>query len=474
MPPSNLNKNAAQKSAQPQNNNKITVIHAYKPQLAIPKPQSKDGNSLDGHKTVNISPKSGITITRIKDPGNSHVNLVTTNTSSTTVKTKPDAVTIASKINQITISPTKNVMVINKVTPKTTTPKTTTPSSLLRPTKRIHPTKVSNSVIIRASSMEKSSDSDVLSRDSLSAANDENVSHNLANGTNKPQIENDQQRRKIDTKQKTVIHDDYKLLIDTCRSVDKTEDMNKIVTKLEKYYQRAHPEYVNSKSFRKLSKSLADEIKANPKLLYIKLETLIMELKTRRMVESVNVESEATDEPEIDEKTKKRITQLSDALQKLKKRIRQSEEAEVDWNDELNSKYLITERYKKRACQIYEKLCDITGESRTAERIVKKPIKFTGTEYPQFNRKLEKFVNETKSFPDMFDVLRIMDHCNKNYGYRMDEKKRKHVGECLDSMMLFFYSPYDHLIIKLIIFLYICSSTCLSRCWESVTKTSQK
>lgn len=430
--PLKLCKNAAQKITPPQNNNnKITVIHGYKSQLPIvipQKSQTKDGNALDGHKTVNISPKSGITITRIRDTGNSHANLATTNTSSTTAKTKPDAVTIASKINQIIISPSKKV-----------TPNTSAQSSLLRPAKRINPTKVSDSVMIRASSMEKSSDSDMLSRDSLSAANDETVLP-MANGTKEPQKGDKQSennsRRKIDPKQKTVIHDDYKLLIETCSSVDPSEDMKKIVTKLEKYYQRAHPKYVNSKSFLKLVKSVVDEIKANPKLLYIKVNTLLLELRTRRVVENVSVEGEANDEPEVDEKTEQRITQLSKALQKAKRYIRKYEEAEVDWNDEGNSMYMIAERYKQRACAIYEKLCDLTGESRTAERIVKKPIKFTGTKYPQFNRKLEKFVNETKSFPDMFDVLRIMDHCNKNYDYRMNKEDRKRIGGCLISCWL--------------------------------------
>lgn len=36
--------------------------------------------------------------------------------------------------------------------------------------------------------------------------------------------------------------------------------------------------------------------------------------------------------------------------------------------------------------QIYEKICDLTGESKYAERIVKKPISFKGTSYVELNK----------------------------------------------------------------------------------------
>lgn len=304
-------------------------------------------------------------------------------------------------------------------------------SGYSRPAKRIAPTKISDTVTIRASSMEKSSDSDVLSRDSSSVTNDETVTNNnLSNGdTLLQEYQPSAKRLRLDDQPDAPIDVDFLSLIEVCKRVDPSEDMKKITAKMEKYYRRAHTDYVKSKSFTKLVKGVTTEIEKQPKLVYMKVNNVSDELKTRRTMENSNAIDEPTKESAADEKKRKKIDKLSAALRVLQKRIRRSEEAEVDFDDELNSKYLVTERYKKRACEIYEKLCDLTGESRSAERIVKKPIKFSGTRYPEFNKKLEKFINDTKSFPDMFDVMRIMDHCNTHYKYKLDKAHRDGCGK---------------------------------------------
>lgn len=437
----------------PQNNNikpNITVIHQLKQQPLIPQVLARDGQPLHSHKTRNLS--SGITITPIETT-NSHGNF---NKSVLLAKPKPTMPPTTAKPILVTIPPTtaKPTMVTIPSTNKTTVPPVKA-ANVSRPAKRINPTKISNSVTNRTSSIEKSSDSDMMSRDSSVAANDEAVVPplNQANGTKEKSKDNDEppsKRPKTSnvgnvSNQKTPIHDDYKELMDACKAAEKSDEMNKVIAKLEKYYHRAHPDYTKSKSFHKLVKNVTTDIKAQPRLVYIKVTSLLEELRTRRSVDDMKAETAAAaataattattaapenpKEAEINEKRTKKIQKLSNALYKLQKQIRKYEEAEVDLDDDYNSNYLLTERYKKRAFEIYSKLCDLTGESRHAERIIKKPIKFDGTQYKEFNRKLQKFVNETKSFPDMFDVLRIIDHCNKEYKYRMSSDTRKTIGK---------------------------------------------
>lgn len=376
-------------------------------------------------KRPKLNLASGITITPIKGSvgqstiiANNHGNSVVSNVGSVTIKPRTDKVTIVPKPTIPTVIEIQPVKPMN--------------AAISKPAKRVAPTKISDTVTMRASSIEKSSDSDMLSRDSSSAANDDIAPNTVANGTNKPEQEHEpkSKRPKIIENAKAPMHDDYVQLIEVCKNADPTEDMKKIVAKLEKYYYKAHTAFVNSKCFHRLVQTITNEIREKPKQVYMKINSLFEELKTRKATEIPTVSTgENTKMSEADEKKAKQIQKLSDALRSLQKRIRKCEESEVDWEDELNSKYLVTERYKKRAWEIYEKLCDLTGESRSAERIVKKPIKFTGTEYPEFNRKLEKFINDTKSFPDMFDVLRIMDHCSKQYNYRMSKEHRKIVGK---------------------------------------------
>lgn len=302
--------------------------------------------------------------------------------------------------------------------------------------KRITPVKISSAITIRANSLDKSSDSDVLSRDSM-ATNDEVIiceppNGGSTNGTTNDQAEPKQTQRE---EKKTPLNEAFTSLIEECRKADSSDDMERMINrKLIKYYQSVHPNFVNSKSFCKNVTDVVNEVKKQPGLVYLKISGLLEELNTRRK----SAQTAAADDAEVlattstgDEKKDRQIKKLNKALYLLKKKITQLEEEEVDWDDEDNSQFMIAERYKKRAWQIYEKICDITGESKNAQRLVKRPIKFRGTSYPEFNRKLEKFVNEMQSFPDMFDVMNCLEHCNKEYRYRLNKEDCKRVGKCI-------------------------------------------
>lgn len=87
--------------------------------------------------------------------------------------------------------------------------------------------------------------------------------------------------------------------------------------------------------------------------------------------------------------------------------------------------------------QIYEKICDLTGESKNARRLVKKPIKFNETRIPQFNKTLQAFINRTKEFPDYFDVLRMLEHCNNTYNLGLVNFEMKNIGKRIVIKCLF-------------------------------------
>lgn len=126
---------------------------------------------------------------------------------------------------------------------------------------------------------------------------------------------------------------------------------------------------------------------------------------------------------EIKQRKALQIQKLSDALIKIRERIHECEEAEVNFDDEDNSPYIRMELYKKRAIEIYEKLCDITGERKV------KKIKFKATRYDEINRELQKLVNGKKEFPDLLDVMRIIEHCNSQYNYRLSAAMCEDVGK---------------------------------------------
>lgn len=274
----------------------------------------------------------------------------------------------------------------------------TKPSQLIKSAKRIAPTKISDDFTIRANSLEKSSDSDMLSRDSSVATNDEASTSSIKqqNGlvtapkdveSSEPKIE----RRKDEPK--TPLNPEIQSLIDACRMADKTDDMEILIEKLIKYYRRVHPSFINSKSFCKRLEEAASQVKAHPSLVIVQLKDIFEELKQRRLndtnIVQVDEDKECPRVPSTTGNTKKdkKIKLLSKALDKLKELIKENEQvsissflyliflywqnncliyfnqAEVDWDDEVNSNFLIMERYKKRACQIYSKICLLTGKN---------------------------------------------------------------------------------------------------------------
>ncbi|KAI9585186.1 daxx-like protein isoform X2 [Glossina fuscipes] len=270
-------------------------------------------------------------------------------------------------------------------------------------------------------------------------------------GTEKPKSE---QKEKL-TKPKIPLESEYEELIKLCRQIEPSDDMEKLIkTKLIKYYYEVHPDFVKSKSFRKSVRRVIEAIRTEPDLMYYNLKTIVEELKIRRKSHPIEVENEETEikvkndlQSEEEEappantqatdvmstgnkKTDEQIRKLNKALYILTKRIKALEQAEVEWdNDDEDSTFLQMERSKKRAYQIYEKICDLTGESKNAHRLVKKPIKFNGTRIPQFNKTLQAFINRTKEFPDYFDVMRMLEHCNRTYDLGLVNFEIKNIAE---------------------------------------------
>lgn len=399
-----------------------------KPAILVAKPsilppfQERNADSSERDKSVRVPSGGGdgrdfrqkintgeITIVPINNSA-----LSPTSRPSTSPKNNTTAVTNSIEIRSITIksTPSKSSSGVSSVSPPSSS------TSSRSTVKRIAPLTVSSAVSKQAFN----NDSDALSRDSFATNDDQATSDNG--------ISDQQPSRKRPKIEKTPLNEAFMNLLDACRTADRTNDMEKLINrKLIRYYQGVHADFVNSKSFCKTVLAVAADIRSDPSLVYMKISDILEELNIRRK----SCETVASDEEKVtstgDARKDYQIRKLNRALYLLKKKIAKLDEAEVDWDDEHNSTFMILERYKKRAWEIFEKICDITGESKNAQRLVKKPIKFKGTKYPQFNRTLQTFVNDTQMFPDMFDVLRCLEHCNLQYNYGMSKDECKTIGK---------------------------------------------
>jgi len=122
-----------------------------------------------------------------------------------------------------------------------------------------------------------------------------------------------------------------------------------------------------------------------------------------------------------EEKSKKKVSQkhiekLEAALKKCSKKIKEYEEKEVDWDNEAEeeSNYLMTARLKRRCMQIYSKIAEAKALSDSLDRRRDKRLKCVESRYPEINKKIEKFVNRTKHFPDFQDISKLVRAANKD------------------------------------------------------------
>uniref|UniRef100_A0A1B0CVR2 Daxx histone-binding domain-containing protein n=1 Tax=Lutzomyia longipalpis TaxID=7200 RepID=A0A1B0CVR2_LUTLO len=255
------------------------------------------------------------------------------------------------------------------------------------------------------------------------------ISRQEPSGSATVQEDDDDDEERAESEEDQPLNATYQELIDVCREAEDTPDMEMLIEKkLIRYYHSVHPDFVNSKSFCRTVRGVTEDIRANPGLVYLKISSILEELNTRRKSRDiVMVNEEATGTGS--ERRNAQIKRLSKALYILKKRIAKMEETEVDFDDDHHSVHIQVEQYKKRACQIYEKICDLTGESKTAQRAVRKPIRFQETDYPAFNRALQMFVNRTNVFPDSMDVYKCLEHCNKQFGFGLKKDELKKIAQ---------------------------------------------
>lgn len=158
---------------------------------------------------------------------------------------------------------------------------------------------------------------------------------------------------------KPNINPAFQGLLDACRKAEKSEDMERLIDKkLIKYYENVHPDFINSKSFCKSVKLVTEEILKNPQFVYLKLKNIVEELNARRKSKvAVVTNEEVSVNGTGNEKLDLRIEKLNKALSILNRKIQRYEQEEVDFveNDEAHSAYLISEKCKKRACEVSDK-----------------------------------------------------------------------------------------------------------------------
>ncbi|XP_028157297.1 calponin homology domain-containing protein DDB_G0272472-like isoform X1 [Ostrinia furnacalis] len=290
------------------------------------------------------------------------------------------------------------------------------------------------------------------------------VDHGQATSTpkknhKKPQLEvpeslkqlKDDEHEQVD--ELSEFHPVYRSFIKLCFQLENSEDMKKIVEKkIKTYYRQVPKEYTESEEFTDMVAGKILSMKASPEKMYLYIKDIVDELNLQRKMAKSQVLATITEkkaetekflygeESEYDLKRQRQIRKLEKTLKKLHRAIQKLEEQEVDFDDDEDSVYLLTEsddgsssnkdsdkqlekdpkallkRYKERMVRVHAKFCQLTNTKMPSEPRVQIDARPGQPSGPA--KRLEKWINKKVPigtplpFPDFHDVLRCVREAN--------------------------------------------------------------
>lgn len=210
------------------------------------------------------------------------------------------------------------------------------------------------------------------------------------------------------------------------QTVDLTEETASVVETSMQSLSRSSPVTVDSaEASLSLNVNVIVDLTEDPSVS-VDLLDLMEPIEDQADERIEDEEEEVTDSITINgQESDVELEHLHEQLHLLQRKISDLESAEVDFDDEDDSSFIIIDQYKQEACRIYEKISRITGKS---QEFVDEPIQFDGTEFTEFNKKLEQMLNENRSFPNALDVLESLERCNRDHRYQLTEEDRSKVG----------------------------------------------
>ncbi|XP_034934324.1 glutamic acid-rich protein [Chelonus insularis] len=247
---------------------------------------------------------------------------------------------------------------------------------------------------------------------------------------------------------------------------DRSDDMVKIVEKLKRRYEQLDPVYAKSVAFADLLNEKREILLNQNSVLFRHIAEVNEEMKKRKLGKckyndfnsrpAITVhdnesdanenesEKEVFDEyREMDQRRKEKIKAIEKCMEVVQKRINKLEATEVDFDDEMDSTFMKTEKYKKRMVELYSLWCRYTNNDETANRSYLRPKHFnklTGIVTVDqainsfINSKLEKrrkkqTKNNSEIFPDYIDILNVVHKHNVQNNLGMDKRAEREAAK---------------------------------------------
>lgn len=133
-------------------------------------------------------------------------------------------------------------------------------------------------------------------------------------------------------------------------------------------------------------------------------------------------------------KSRKQIAYLENLLKVYNDEIRRLQEADLSLDDlqAEDSLYIQEHRLKRKMMKIYEKLCEIKGCGTLTGRVLEQRIDYSGSRYPEINKRVEKFINSPEAranAPDYHDILQVVLRANERHNLRLSRKQLNDIAK---------------------------------------------
>ncbi|KAJ0055255.1 hypothetical protein NL108_013558, partial [Boleophthalmus pectinirostris] len=251
--------------------------------------------------------------------------------------------------------------------------------------------------------------------------------------------------------------------VDHCTA--QTQDCPEVITFLKTKHTKASPSFLSSVEFRNFLGRCLTRAQANSSKTFVyinELCTLLRQhgVKKRQSLSKPELskstsnalfsgskpedKAEAAEEEEqpstsgvhedseSDRKTarksRKQIAYLENLLKVYNDEIRRLQEADLSLDDlgAEDSLYIQEHKLKRKMMKIYEKLCELKGCSTLTGRVMEQRISYSGSRYPEINKRIEKFINSPEARetpPDYPDIYQQVVRANERYNLCLSRKQ---------------------------------------------------
>lgn len=258
--------------------------------------------------------------------------------------------------------------------------------------------------------------------------------------------------------------------VDHCSSL--TQDCPEVITFLRTKHEKASPSFLTSVEFRNILGRCLTRAQANRSKTFVYINELCTVLRQHGLKKrqgldpqtssalEVKVEVKAKAEAEVKaetaeepqqpttsglngdaeperraaRKSRKQIAYLENLLKVYNEEIRRLQESDLSLDDlgAEDSLYIQEHKLKRKMMKIYEKLCEIKGCGTLTGRVLEQRIDYSGSRYPEINKRVEKFINSPDArvnAPDYHDILQVVLRANERHELRLSRKQLNDIAK---------------------------------------------